>query len=263
MGHFRLGCDSPPLRFLRTRSCKSCPSKGTGREDASLQELLGLQRWPRHRLGGCSHTRTGDWGQRESADHPIGLFRLLYRLGVDDDCSIRLSAAKALGVKPQPGVISSAEAAMALQEFARVLQPGGILLLAFHGGQGEIHSSEWFGRPVAIDVTLFEGEEMDQSDCRCAQDDISSAGCHPFASLRAVVFARALDLRLPSQRSKARAQDDIIPGCHPERGLWRCASERRMVLRYISNKSGKSIRRATGKTRNRGDREDEMTCSSS
>ncbi len=40
-------------------------------------------------------------------DHPVGLFRLLYRLGVNDDCPIRLSAAKALGVEPLKGVISS------------------------------------------------------------------------------------------------------------------------------------------------------------
>ena len=46
-------------------------------------------------------------GKRERADHPVGLFRLLYRLGVDDDCPIRLSAAKALGVEPPPGVIPS------------------------------------------------------------------------------------------------------------------------------------------------------------
>ena len=36
--------------------------------------------------------------------------------------------------------LTRAEAAMTLQEFARVLQPGGFLLLAFHGGEGEIHS---------------------------------------------------------------------------------------------------------------------------
>ena len=107
MGHLRLGCGSPPLRFLQTRSCKSCPSKGTGREDASLQKLLDLQRWPRHRLGGCSHPRTDDRGQRESADHPVGLFRLVYLLGVGDDCPIHLSAAKALDVEPPPRVISS------------------------------------------------------------------------------------------------------------------------------------------------------------
>ena len=107
MGHFRLGCESSSLSFLQTRRCTWCPSKGPGVEDASLQKLLDLQRWPRHRLGGCALTHTGGRGHGARADHPIGLFRLLYRLGVDDDCSIRLSAAKALGVEPPPGVISS------------------------------------------------------------------------------------------------------------------------------------------------------------
>ncbi len=54
-----------------------------------------------------SYSHTDDPGQRERADHPVGLFRLLYRLGVNDDCPIRLSAAKALGVEPPKGVISS------------------------------------------------------------------------------------------------------------------------------------------------------------
>jgi hypothetical protein len=67
-------------------------------KDASLQKLLGLQRWPRHRLGGCSDTHTDDPGQRGRTDRPVGLFRLLYRLGIDDNCPIRLSAAKALGI---------------------------------------------------------------------------------------------------------------------------------------------------------------------
>jgi hypothetical protein len=107
MGHFRLGCDSPPVSFLQTRSCKWCPSIRNRGEDASLQKLLDLQRWPRHRLGGGSDTRTDDSGQRGRAAHAAGLFRLLYRLGVDDDCPIRLSAAKALGVEPSLGVISS------------------------------------------------------------------------------------------------------------------------------------------------------------
>jgi hypothetical protein len=107
MGHPRLGCDSPPSRFLQTRSCTWCPSKGTGAEDASMQKLLVLQRWHRHRLGGFAATRTDDLWQGESAAHPIGRFRRLYMLGVGDDCSIHLSAAKALGVEPPPGVISS------------------------------------------------------------------------------------------------------------------------------------------------------------
>jgi len=131
MGHFRLGCDSPPSRFLQTRSCKLCPSKRTGGEDASIQKLLDLQRWPRHRLGGCSDTHTDDPGQRGRADHPVGLFRLLYRLGVNDDCPIRLSAAKALGVEPPPGVISSIDPPCGPLADDTQLTPGLLALIFF------------------------------------------------------------------------------------------------------------------------------------
>ena len=76
-------------------------------ENVSIQELLGLQHRPRHRLGDCTLPCTDDQGQRESTGNPVGLSRLLYMLGVGDDCSICLSAAKALDVEPQPGVTSS------------------------------------------------------------------------------------------------------------------------------------------------------------
>src|SRR5436190_20441055 len=52
-------------------------------------------------------SRQDTHGGISMADIPVGLFRLLYRLGVDVDCPIRLPAAKALGVEPLPGVISS------------------------------------------------------------------------------------------------------------------------------------------------------------
>ena len=77
--------------------------------------------------------------------------------------------------------LTRAEAAMALQEFARVLQPGGFLLLAFHGGEGEIHSSEWFGQPVAIDATLFEGEEMEQYARQAGLCDVEVVERPPYA----------------------------------------------------------------------------------
>jgi len=48
----------------------------------------------------------------------------------------------------------------ALREMNRVLQPGGLLLLSFHGGQGELHRDEWYDKPVSIDVTLFGNDEM-------------------------------------------------------------------------------------------------------
>jgi SAM-dependent methyltransferase len=48
----------------------------------------------------------------------------------------------------------------ALKEMCRVLQPGGKLLVSFHGGAGELHRDEWYGQPVSIDVTLMASEEM-------------------------------------------------------------------------------------------------------
>jgi SAM-dependent methyltransferase len=50
--------------------------------------------------------------------------------------------------------------ARALREMRRVLEPGGVLLLAFHGGEGEIHRDEWYGERVSINVILFGRDEM-------------------------------------------------------------------------------------------------------
>jgi len=47
-----------------------------------------------------------------------------------------------------------------LTELTRVLMPGGLLLLAFHGGEGEVHADDWFGRGVSIDATLYQPTEM-------------------------------------------------------------------------------------------------------
>jgi SAM-dependent methyltransferase len=47
-----------------------------------------------------------------------------------------------------------------LTELTRVLMPAGLLLLAFHGGEGEVHADDWFGRGVSIDATLYQPTEM-------------------------------------------------------------------------------------------------------
>jgi SAM-dependent methyltransferase len=48
----------------------------------------------------------------------------------------------------------------ALLEIRRVLQPGGLLLLAFHLGSEDSHHEELFGRPVSLDVAFFRTDEM-------------------------------------------------------------------------------------------------------
>ena len=48
----------------------------------------------------------------------------------------------------------------ALQEMNRVLQPGGPLLLSFHGGEGSLHRDQWYDKAVSIEVSLFTKDEM-------------------------------------------------------------------------------------------------------
>ena len=48
-----------------------------------------------------------------------------------------------------------------LREFRRVLQPNGLLLLAFHQGQETVHLEEWWGKKVSIDFIFFQRAEME------------------------------------------------------------------------------------------------------
>jgi SAM-dependent methyltransferase len=52
------------------------------------------------------------------------------------------------------------DAPLALAQTHRALRPGGRLLVSFHGGEGELHRGEWYGKQVSINVTLFTQEEM-------------------------------------------------------------------------------------------------------
>ena len=46
------------------------------------------------------------------------------------------------------------------QEIERVLQPGGLLLLAFHNGDEIIHEGELWGRTISMDFFLFQPSEI-------------------------------------------------------------------------------------------------------
>jgi SAM-dependent methyltransferase len=48
----------------------------------------------------------------------------------------------------------------ALQELRRLLTPNGVLLLAFHVGQGITHLDEFLGKEVSLDFIFFETEEV-------------------------------------------------------------------------------------------------------
>lgn len=49
-----------------------------------------------------------------------------------------------------------------LQEFRRVLRPGGLLLMAFHLGQEIRHMEEWWNRQVHLDFVFFARSEMEE-----------------------------------------------------------------------------------------------------
>jgi SAM-dependent methyltransferase len=53
------------------------------------------------------------------------------------------------------------DVAVVLQEMRRVLQPGGLLLLAFHRGSDVVHLDEWWGQAVSLDFAFFERDEME------------------------------------------------------------------------------------------------------
>jgi SAM-dependent methyltransferase len=48
----------------------------------------------------------------------------------------------------------------ALAEFRRVLAPGGMLLIAMHGGAGVASSDNWFGRNVQVRASLWSLAEL-------------------------------------------------------------------------------------------------------
>jgi SAM-dependent methyltransferase len=47
-----------------------------------------------------------------------------------------------------------------LREFRRVLQPGGLLLLAFHIGDETLHLDDWWEQKVNVDFFFFQPQEI-------------------------------------------------------------------------------------------------------
>jgi ubiquinone/menaquinone biosynthesis C-methylase UbiE len=52
------------------------------------------------------------------------------------------------------------EVVLALEEFARILRPGGRALFSAHEGQGETEVGEFLGEAVRVRVTFFELDEL-------------------------------------------------------------------------------------------------------
>jgi SAM-dependent methyltransferase len=50
----------------------------------------------------------------------------------------------------------------ALREMKRVLNPGGVLLVTFHIGDEIKHLDDWWEKPVNLDFTFYQPEEMEE-----------------------------------------------------------------------------------------------------
>ncbi|HEX9201056.1 MAG TPA: class I SAM-dependent methyltransferase [Acidobacteriaceae bacterium] len=80
-------------------------------------------------------------------------------------------------------------------EMQRVLQPGGLLLLSFHIGDGIMHSGDMWGLPVSMDYFGFQSSAIRQSieSAGLAIEEVIERDPYPdveFQSRRAYIFAR-------------------------------------------------------------------------
>jgi hypothetical protein len=79
----------------------------------------------------------------------------------------------------------------------RVLQPGGLLLLAFHAGDEALHLDELWGQPIAMDFFLFDPSVIrhDLESSGFVVEEIVERGPYPeveYPSQRAYLFARTV-----------------------------------------------------------------------
>jgi hypothetical protein len=81
------------------------------------------------------------------------------------------------------------------REMARVLQPGGLLLLGFHCGDEALHETELWGQPISMDFFLFQPPEIRRylELAGLVIEEIVERDAYPeveYQSRRAYIFAR-------------------------------------------------------------------------
>jgi len=81
----------------------------------------------------------------------------------------------------------------AFRGMVRILKPGGLLLVAFHRGQGELYEDEELGFPVSFECTLFEPDEaagaMENAGLEVAETTIRRPYKEEFPTCRVYILA--------------------------------------------------------------------------
>jgi len=91
---------------------------------------------------------------------------------------------------------------LVFREIERVLQPGGLLLLAFHVGDEALHEDELWGRPISMDFFLFQTSAIRHhlEAAGLAIEEVIEREPYPpdveYQSRRAYIFARKQSERI-------------------------------------------------------------------
>jgi ubiquinone/menaquinone biosynthesis C-methylase UbiE len=91
--------------------------------------------------------------------------------------------------------IPSSSLPVVFKEMARVLEPGGVLFLAFHAGDQTLREEELWGHPVAMDFFFFQPSDIRilLEAAGLAVEEVVERDPYPeveFQSRRAYIFAR-------------------------------------------------------------------------
>ena len=111
-----------------------------------------------------------------------------------------------------------------MRDLHRVLKPGGVLLIAVHVGDEDIHLEEFWGHPVSLDFRFFQLDEVERATSAVGFEIDVALVRPPYASVerenpRAYVLARkphsgALSVHERAQRLMARC--DALTTCSDE-----------------------------------------------
>ena len=111
----------------------------------------------------------------------------LRRLPVRDGHAAGIVAFYSLIFLPRP------ELRPAVDGLARALAPDGVLLVAVHEGDGEVHADELIGEPVSVDATLFTAAELTAAveAAACTVEEVVERPPHAFEHPTTRLYVRA------------------------------------------------------------------------